>query len=93
LKYARKVDENQFEIVDALRLAGAKVWVISEPVDLLVGFRGKLMAMEVKNPKGRNTPTEQQVEFFEEFAGCPISYVDSAEAALRHLKILGNLVE
>lgn len=66
---ARKVDANQRQIVRALRQIGASVYEIKEPVDLLVGFRKRSIALEVKNVDGRNRLTKQQQEFFATFAG------------------------
>ena len=47
-------DTNQKKIVQALRDIGAVVFLIGRPFDLLVGFRGQLFLLEVKNPGGRN---------------------------------------
>ena len=47
-------DSNQKKIVQALRDIGAVVFLIGRPFDLLVGFRGQLYLLEVKNPGGRN---------------------------------------
>lgn len=68
MRRAAKVDRNQAEIVEALRAIGASVYVIKEPVDLMVGFRKKTVALEVKNgPSWRLTP--QQEKFFHGFEG------------------------
>ena len=61
-----KVDGNQAAIVAALRKAGATV-VSLAPIgngvpDLLVGFAGENILMEVKTPKGKHTP--DQVHFY-----------------------------
>ena len=48
MRRAARVDANQAEIVAALRQAGASVWIIGIPVDLLVGFRGMTIAVEIK---------------------------------------------
>ena len=53
-------DTNQAAIVEALRKIGAVVFLIGMPFDLLVGFRGKLTLLEVKNPDGRNIVKESQ---------------------------------
>jgi hypothetical protein len=57
-----RVDLTQRDIVLALRKAGAKVLILSNVgngcADLAVGFRGRLLLMEVKSPKGRLTPDE-----------------------------------
>ncbi len=49
---AKKVDANQPKIVEELRKAGAWVWIIHQPFDLLVAFNGELHLMEVKTDKG-----------------------------------------
>ena len=81
---ARKVDENQAEIMAALRKVGASVYVIEEPVDLLVGFRRRTIAMEVKNPKKSWKLTPQQEVFFRDFKGEAyiVESVDQAILAL-----------
>lgn len=63
------MDANQRQIVRALRQIGASVYEIKEPVDLLVGFRKRSIALEVKNVDGRNRLTKQQQEFFATYAG------------------------
>lgn len=40
MRRAARVDANQEQIVSALRGAGAYVWIIGLPVDLLVGYKG-----------------------------------------------------
>ena len=91
-RYAKRVDENQAEIVQALRAAGAKVKVVHQPFDLLVfsSYRktAKSMYVEVKNPKtqyGRAGLNEKQKE---EAQGMPVATVDSVDAALRVLRTL-----
>jgi hypothetical protein len=54
MRQRNKPDTNQAEIVSALRDIGAVVFLIGRPFDLLVGFRGELFLLEVKNPGGRN---------------------------------------
>jgi len=47
-----KVDDNQKEIVEALRRVGAKVWhvhTIKNFYDIQVAFRGQLFAIEIKD--------------------------------------------
>lgn len=69
MRRAAKVDANQYEIVDGLRAIGASVYVIKEPVDLLVGFRNRTVVMEVKNEDGKDLLTDSQRNFFENFRG------------------------
>ena len=59
-RYAARTDKNQQKIIDAYRDVGAWVWYIGRPFDLLVGFRGRLYLVEVKNPKGKDKIGEEQ---------------------------------
>ena len=63
-RHAAAVDLNQQSIVKALRAVGAVVYLIREPTDLLVGFNRQWVLMEVKDVKGRLTPSQE--EFFKE---------------------------
>lgn len=67
MRTAARVDKTQASIVAALRKVGATVYYIKEPVDLLVGYRGRCVALECKSKGGRLTP--QQEEFFRDFKG------------------------
>lgn len=54
MKYNAKIDKNQPEIVKALKSYGAQVLLthqIKNAFDILVGFRGELFIMEIKNPE------------------------------------------
>lgn len=92
-RYAKRVDANQAQIVSALESAGAKVLVIGQPVDLLVGVPGTklLMLIEVKNPSsayGKRGANRKQEEFFEQWGHYPLAMVDSPESALAALNVL-----
>jgi hypothetical protein len=59
--------------------------------DLLVGFQGKTLLMEVKD--GRKTPserrlTEDQVRWHGAWRGGPLAVVDGVDAALRMLGVM-----
>lgn len=58
---AAKRDGNEREIIDALKAVGASVQPLSAKgcPDLLVGYRGENILMEVKLPKGKLTDDEQ----------------------------------
>jgi hypothetical protein len=58
---AHKVDGNQAIIVEALRSAGAVVFIIEQPFDLLIWYRGKWMIMEIKMP-GKKPNEKQQAD-------------------------------
>lgn len=91
MRYALRIDANQTAIVSALEAAGATVEIIGKPVDLLVGKAGRWMMMEVKDGqkvKSAQKLTAAQVKFFDKWAGYPLAVVDSAECALRMLRVL-----
>jgi hypothetical protein len=79
-KYAKKVDLNQQEIVNALRKIGCSVVVIGTPVDLLVGFRAKTFLFEVKRP-GEKPRTKAQREFLKTWKG-QVRICETAEEAI-----------
>jgi hypothetical protein len=87
MRYAARVDENQAAIVKALRDAGAYVWIIGLPVDLLVGFRDRTLLMEVKTTSKKRL-TGLQADFFEKWMGGTLCRVDSPEAALRMIGVI-----
>ena len=81
------MDANQAQIVSALRAAGANVWILGLPVDLLVGYKGWTILMEVKDgPKKRLTALQR--DFFENWPGSTLSRVDGPESALNVLKVI-----
>ena len=82
-RYADKPDTNQPEIVEALRACGAKVWLIGDPLDLLVAFRGVFYIIEVKM-QGEKLSTSQQKTVLEMWdAGCMVSVVYDVDEALQ----------
>jgi len=90
-RFAKRVDENQAIIVQALRDAGALVEVIHEPVDLKVwadSTKQKFMFVEVKNLKtayGRKGLNEKQMA---DMAGHPYVMVTDVQGALGALRVL-----
>ncbi len=73
-------DANQPEIVQALRDVGATVDIIGEPVDLLVGWKGRNYLLEVK-PDEKADLRPSQVEFFRDWRGTVVR-VNSVPEAL-----------
>jgi Holliday junction resolvase len=89
MTYAR-IDTNHKEIVKALREAGATVVSLAAMKhgcpDLLVGYAGETLLMEIKrDSKSRFTP--DQLDFMSKWKGGAISRVDSVDAAIRALGI------
>ena len=87
-RHAKSVDQNQLEIVSVLRsVPGCHVEIIGRPVDLLVGYKGRTILMEVKLPKGPrggdpSELTDDQVRFFHAWRGGWLSVVRSGNEAL-----------
>ena len=92
MRRPNRIDDNQNDIVAALRKAGAYVRIISQGEgipDLLVGFKGETMLMEVKDgnkPPSARTLTDAEKKFFDEWRGGLLVVVDSVEDALRMLE-------
>jgi len=86
MRYAARVDANQEQIVSALRGAGAYVWIIGLPVDLLVGYKNHTFLVEIKTDS-RKRLTKLQADFFENWSGSTLARIDSPEAALRMIGV------
>ena len=87
MRYAARVDANQEQIVSALRAAGAYVWIIGLPVDLLVGYGGHTFLVECKSGSKKRF-TGLQADFFNNWSGSTLARVDSPEAALRMIGVI-----
>lgn len=82
-RYAKRRDDNEAEIVSALRdIPGCKVELLDKPCDLLVGFQAKNILLEIKMP-GRENRSDQrkQREWRETWPG-QIRVVTSVDEAL-----------
>ena len=87
MRRAARVDANQDAVISALRAAGAYVWIIGLPVDLLVGYKGHTFLMEIKDgPKKRLTKLQE--DFFEKWGGGTLCRVDGPEAALNMIRTI-----
>jgi hypothetical protein len=85
---AARRDANEAEIISALILCGAVVEQLREPVDLVVGFRGRIFLLEIKDgskPPSKRALTERQSVFVPAWKaeGLPVAVVSSIEEALR----------
>jgi len=72
MRRAARTDNNQHELVEALKKIGAKCYFIGKPVDLVVGFRGRSVLLEVKRADKRGQPsavTKAQKDFMETWPG------------------------
>lgn len=90
-----RIDDNQQTIVNILRTTGATVVSLSGVgkgvPDLLVGFRGVTLLMEIKDgkkpPSDRKLTTDQQ-KWHAEWRGGALAIVDSADSALKMIGVI-----
>lgn len=79
-----KVDDNQAEIVDALRQHGCSVFCTHQLgkgfPDLCIGYQGTTALMECKSPQGRLTPAQEA--FIADWQG-QVAVVSTVEEALQ----------
>ena len=92
---AAKIDANQEQVVTVLRAAGATVQSLAGVgkgvPDLLVGYQGQTLLMEVKD--GNKSPsarllTEDQLRWHGSWKGGALAVVDSPDAALRMIGVI-----
>lgn len=81
-KFANKRDRNEREIIRTLIAAGATVYQLDQPCDLLVGYHGINKLIEVKDKGG--SLTDDQVKFRAEWEG-QYTVVWTSDDALREL--------
>jgi len=86
MRHAARVDKNQSEIVSALRAAGAYVWIVGLPVDLLVGHNNHTYLVEIKDGSKKRL-TKLQQDFFENWTGGTLCRINDAEGALRMIGV------
>lgn len=67
MRHAARTDDNQAEIVKALRKVGVQVEYIKKPLDLLCALGKRNVLIEVKDEDGRLT--KEQVEFIARWPG------------------------
>ena len=94
MRRAGRIDENQGEIVRALRAVGASVAITSGAgdglPDLLVGWQGETHMLEVKNPdvpRRDKQLTAAERYFVEHWRGRPVVVVESGADALRAIGV------
>jgi hypothetical protein len=74
-------DDNEPDIVSALKKAGAKVEQLRQPCDLAVTFRGRHYLIEVDNPESKYRKRKQKQ--LDTFAKMQIPMVQTADDALQ----------
>jgi hypothetical protein len=81
VRYAKRRDENEGEIVNALENAGCQVHKLDD-IDLLVGLAGKNYLIECKHPKRAKRVRPLQRKLRDNWQG-QYAIVTTAEQALR----------
>ena len=94
MRRAARRDDNEKEIIAAMREAGAYVKAINDEglFDLLVSYRGQTLLIEVKDgakPPSARRLTEAEQKFHDEWPGSNLFIVNSAEEALALLRMCG----
>jgi len=88
----RNADQNQPLIVAALRACGASVVLLHDAgagvPDLLVGYQGHTLLIEVKNPAIKGKLNARQIAWQADWLGSPVHVVFTAEEARDILEAL-----
>ena len=92
MRRAAKVDQNQDQVVSALRAAGAKVQSLAAVgkgvPDLLCLYEGTFYLIEVKDgqkPPSQRKLTEDQVKWHGEWKSAFLGVVENPEQALKFI--------
>ena len=85
--FKAKRDESEKDIVKALRAAGATVYLMDKPLDLLVGHNGATFLAEVKNPDKASKLNDKQAKFVKEWRG-QVDILRTPEDGLRMIGVL-----
>ena len=94
MRRAARRDDNEKEIVAALREAGAYVKVINDEgtFDLLCWYNGRTLLLEIKDgtkPPSARRLTDAEQKFHDEWPGDNLHIINSVQEALDLLKACG----
>jgi len=94
MRRAARRDDNEQDIIKAMREVGAYVKVINDEglFDLLVNYRGETMLIEVKDgakPPSARRFIEAEQKFHDEWPGSDLYIINSVEEALALLRTCG----
>ena len=88
MRRAARRDDNETEIVQALRKAGAYVAFIDSPCDLIVGYQNRTILLECKDgskPPSARKLTDNEQKFHDAWTGGPLYIVTGVNEALATL--------
>jgi hypothetical protein len=66
-RHKNRRDANEADLVAELRAHGFSVYMMDQPLDLLVGYAGRTYLVEIKTEKGKLT--DPQLEFLAHWRG------------------------
>jgi hypothetical protein len=94
MRRAARRDDNEKEIIAAMRAEGAYVKQINDEglFDLLVSHRGETLLVEVKDgakPPSARRLTDAEQKFHDEWPGSDLYIVNSVEEAIALLRTCG----
>jgi hypothetical protein len=94
MRRAARRDDNEQDIIKAMRAEGAYVKQINDEglFDLLVSYRGETLLIEVKDgakPPSARRLTEAELKFHEEWPGSDLFIITSVEEAIALLRTCG----
>jgi hypothetical protein len=94
MRRAARRDDNEQDIIKAMRAEGAYVKVINDEglFDLLVSYRGETLLIEVKDgakPPSARRLTDAEQKFHDEWPGSDLYIVNSVEEAIALLRTCG----
>jgi hypothetical protein len=94
MRRAARRDDNEQDIIKAMRAEGAYVKQINDEglFDLLVSHRGETLLIEVKDgakPPSARRLTEAELKFHEEWPGSDLFIITSVEEAIALLRTCG----
>lgn len=81
-RWASRRDENESEIVDALRAVGCQVERLDRPCDLLVRFRGRPYLLEVDGITRNRKRAQKQLDFIRDWEVPLVKTIDQALRAV-----------
>ncbi len=93
MTFAKRVDKNQKDIVEAFRKCGATVIDLSKVgkgiPDLLVGYNNKTALVEIKSSETAKF-TPHQEAFIREWNGGTLARIHDIDGVLRLIKLLNS---
>lgn len=80
MRRAAKRDYAEAEVIAALQDMKASVYRLDQPLDILIGYRGRTVIAEIKTGKGKLN--ENQIKFIESWNGGDIPILRNSQDAI-----------